>query len=461
MKENNKDKNFKVYMHTSPNNKRYIGITSQRPKRRWGKDGYGYVGNGYFYRAIQKYGWDNFQHEILFDGLTKEEAEQKEIELIAFYDSTDPSKGFNITAGGGYNFNIVLKPVKQYTLDGIFIKEYECIQDASEETGINKGNISLCCNNDRKTTGGYIWRFLDDDLTEEHLAWCNHNGHSDHWTPVCQYSKNGYFIQKYENLTLAGLAVNLDPAMIMACCKGIIKFAANFIWRYANEELTQQHIDWCNDGKGEKISVLQYSKTHDFIERFEGIKLAGRLTGINPTSIVRCCKGLQKTAGDFIWKYEFQDLTQNTKSKMYNPVDQYSMSGEFIKTYIHPTEAMLQTGVNFTTIINCCKGEQRKSGGFIWRYHEDKLTEEYVKWCNEIHVQETKKSVIQYSLNGDFIKEWESLTSIKNELVFDISAISRCCKGKQNFAYGFLWRFASDIQDPTATLFSATLPQEI
>lgn len=56
--------------------------------------------NNHFYNAIQKYGWNNFKHEILYTGLTKEEAEQKEIELIAHYDSTDRSKGFNISHGG-------------------------------------------------------------------------------------------------------------------------------------------------------------------------------------------------------------------------------------------------------------------------------------------------------------------------------------------------------------------------
>ena len=453
MEENKiKDKCFTVYMHTSPNGKRYIGITCQRPVRRWGGNGYGYIDNTYFWRAIQKYGWDNFQHEILFEGLTKEEAEQKEIELIAFYDSTNPSKGYNITTGGGYVFNIMLMPVKQYTLDGTFVKEYECIKDASEETGINKGNISLCCNNERKTTGGFIWRFSDDELTKEHLDWINHNGHSDHWIPVCQYSKNGNFIKRYESLTLAGLAVNLDAATIMACCKGVIKFAADFIWRYADEELTQQHIDWCNDGYGRKLSVLQYSLSHDFLERFDGVKNAGRLTGTNPASIVRCCKGLQKTAGGFIWEYEFPNLVYDTKPRIDNPVDQYSMDGEFIKTYMHPMEATTETGISDVTIINCCKDKQRKSGGFIWRYHGEKLTEEYVRWCNEVCVQGTK-SVIQYSLNGEFIKEWKSLTSIKNELGFDISAISRCCTGKQKFAYGFLWKFASEISDPATPLF--------
>lgn len=93
------ENNYCVYKHTSPSNKVYIGITSQKPEKRW-KNGYGYSRNTYFSRAIQKYGWDNFTHEILFTGLTKEEAEKKEIELIAFYKSTNKDFGYNIDNGG-------------------------------------------------------------------------------------------------------------------------------------------------------------------------------------------------------------------------------------------------------------------------------------------------------------------------------------------------------------------------
>ncbi len=88
-----------VYKHTSPSGKVYIGITCQNPTKRW-SGGRGYQHNDYFYRAILKYGWENFTHEILFDGLSKEEACSREMELIKLYDSTDPSKGYNISIGG-------------------------------------------------------------------------------------------------------------------------------------------------------------------------------------------------------------------------------------------------------------------------------------------------------------------------------------------------------------------------
>ena len=87
-------------MHTSPSNKKYIGVTSQKPERRWRKNGTGYKDHIYFWRAIQKYGWDNFEHDILYANLTKEEAEQKEVELIAYYNSNNIGFGYNMSIGG-------------------------------------------------------------------------------------------------------------------------------------------------------------------------------------------------------------------------------------------------------------------------------------------------------------------------------------------------------------------------
>lgn len=89
-----------VYKHTSPSGKVYIGITRDAPQKRW-KGGNGYANNNHFFRAIKKYGWPAFQHEILAEGLTEAEATRKEKELIAYYDSTNPSKGYNRDPGGG------------------------------------------------------------------------------------------------------------------------------------------------------------------------------------------------------------------------------------------------------------------------------------------------------------------------------------------------------------------------
>lgn len=96
----NDNKKYIVYIHTSPNNKKYVGITSAKnPKRRW-KGGYGYYKNKYFYRAIKKYGWNNFDHQIISDDLCKEDACKMEIELIKKYNTRNPTYGYNSSIGG-------------------------------------------------------------------------------------------------------------------------------------------------------------------------------------------------------------------------------------------------------------------------------------------------------------------------------------------------------------------------
>ena len=93
------DRNYYVYKHTSPSGKVYIGITQQEPKKRW-LGGLGYQKQEHFWNAIQKYGWDNFKHEILFSGLSKNEAEDKEKYLIKRYNSCNRENGYNQDLGG-------------------------------------------------------------------------------------------------------------------------------------------------------------------------------------------------------------------------------------------------------------------------------------------------------------------------------------------------------------------------
>ena len=93
-------KDYCVYCHTNKKDgKRYIGITCQKPENRWRK-GDGYRNNPYFSRAIKKFGWEGFVHEILYTDLSKEDAEKIEIRLIAKYKTTNNSYGYNIENGG-------------------------------------------------------------------------------------------------------------------------------------------------------------------------------------------------------------------------------------------------------------------------------------------------------------------------------------------------------------------------
>lgn len=93
--------NYYVYIHINKiNNKKYIGITKQKPGTRWGHNGRNYYNSPVFYNAICKYGWENFDHKIYKEGLSKEEACNIEKELIASLKTQDREFGYNILEGG-------------------------------------------------------------------------------------------------------------------------------------------------------------------------------------------------------------------------------------------------------------------------------------------------------------------------------------------------------------------------
>ena len=91
-------KKFYVYIHTCPNGKKYVGITTTDPKDRWRK-GEGYKSNKHFYSAIQKYKWDNIEHQV-FEVDTKEEMFFLEKYFISYYQTNNRDFGYNKSIGG-------------------------------------------------------------------------------------------------------------------------------------------------------------------------------------------------------------------------------------------------------------------------------------------------------------------------------------------------------------------------
>ena len=66
------ENNYSVYQHVTPDNMYYFGQT-QNIERRWRNNGAGYKGTA-LYPYIEKYGWDNIQHIVLFRDQTRENA---------------------------------------------------------------------------------------------------------------------------------------------------------------------------------------------------------------------------------------------------------------------------------------------------------------------------------------------------------------------------------------------------
>jgi group I intron endonuclease len=125
------NKDYCIYKHQCKlNGQIYIGQTCQNISRRW-RNGEGYKQNIYFYSAIQKYGWENFTHEILETNLNREEANEKEKYWIKYYKSNQKGYGYNLTDGGE---NIIYSQLSKDKMSKSAIKRFENTEEREKQS---------------------------------------------------------------------------------------------------------------------------------------------------------------------------------------------------------------------------------------------------------------------------------------------------------------------------------------
>lgn len=166
------DRTYCVYIHTNLlNRKKYIGITCRPPEVRW-NHGRGYYSNSYFWRAIEKDGWDNFSHEIVAEGLIQRDAHQLEVELIQFYKTTDSNFGYNHSCGGEGGARYLVEADKIAARKRTYQKQYEKIKQdtdkyknylsANKEIHKNKYHDPLTHDQMRERLNGYKRQYRQD-----------------------------------------------------------------------------------------------------------------------------------------------------------------------------------------------------------------------------------------------------------------------------------------------------------
>ncbi|MCR4663785.1 MAG: GIY-YIG nuclease family protein [Paludibacteraceae bacterium] len=211
-------KSYTVYIHRFPNNKVYIGITSQKPERRW-RNGTGYNNKqDLMKRAIEKYGWNNIEHKILFAGLMKEEAEKIEKLLIAGYKSNNKNYGYNVESGGEISKELSEETKEKLRIANLGKKHSpETLKKMSES---RKGKRKLTEEQIKKMRAGRKYQFD---------VW-NKGKTIDTGKPVGQFTKEGKLVKKYINGREAILKTGISH--IHSACLGKRKSAGGYIWKY-------------------------------------------------------------------------------------------------------------------------------------------------------------------------------------------------------------------------------------
>lgn len=205
------------------NHKVYIGQSIEIEKR-WQKH-LNTKDNFVIHKALQKYGKEHFSFQII-EECDLLDLDNKEQYWINYYNSLIPN-GYNMIQGGSNGAGFAKgKKVLQYTLDGIFIKEYNSANQASNQTGICHSDICKCCRGDTPRAGKYQWKYSGDNKEIKPIKIRTDFS-------VLQIDKNtNEIIKEFSSLKEASEQTHIAKSIICKVCNGKGKTAGGFKWKY-------------------------------------------------------------------------------------------------------------------------------------------------------------------------------------------------------------------------------------
>lgn len=140
-------------------------------------------------------------------------------------------------------------------------------------------------------------------------------------------------------------------------------------------------------------------------------------------------KGGDGTVGLKRSKEQIQFLKDLLSKKVY----QRELDGTFIKEWNGLREIERTTGFHRQCITACCHKKMFQAYGYLWSFDKDYIAKKQRR--------KNCKTVYQYDLDGNFIREWESLVKIEKEYGYSKNNISHCCLGEVPSSYGYIWSY--------------------
>lgn len=222
-----------IYLVTNKvNGKKYVGQTIRPVLERW-RDHCRLDKGNYFHRAIQKYGSDNFEIQIIDTATSGEELDEKEIYWIQKLNTLVP-RGYNIKPGGNVGMRGRyggLSPrsrlIYQFDRDGRMVNGYWGAVEASERTGISETMIYRALKSDgSRLAGGCMWMYADEFTPQKCAEKIDNYSGQKRNTVLC--IETG---ERFESMTEAAEKYGTYPCSISACCGGKLKTTAGYHWK--------------------------------------------------------------------------------------------------------------------------------------------------------------------------------------------------------------------------------------
>ncbi len=313
---------YTVYRHISPNGKSYIGITRQDPKRRF-QNGYGYHTQPAFSRAINKYGWDNFTHEVLESNLTEQEAFAREKYYInEVYHSIAPN-GYNSREGGINGRNLVT-PIIQYYMDKP-VNFFEGITEASKKLGVAQKTIKMHCGKENAIDGYYFEQLApiaphnisaDDlelvnpkhyvikDIVAEYTRQKVLARNKKTAKAVNKYSPDGKYICTFPSLAEARKSISGSDGGAIAAAVNPNRqgdIAYGYMWKFDSGDHSDiEPIKYKHQKRIKKVD----KKTGKVISEYKSMTIAAKELGIHISHIKKACEGFEDISNEYYLQYK-------------------------------------------------------------------------------------------------------------------------------------------------------------
>lgn len=221
----------------------------------------------------------------------------------------------------------LVKKIVEYTIDGVFVRAYDNAKEASIATGISSSYILNICLGKKYLrtspfTGNKIFLFRGDDIAERLKAIKaqdeerkKKSQHASTSIEVCEYTLNGKFLFKWPNIKTVSNTYHITHDRVKGICEGKYLFHDKRIFLYPDGNIKQ------------RVAEV---------------------------------------------KEELYRLSQ--KRPKYREVDEYTLEGKYVKSYICASAASRELGIHVSCITRCCNGFDKHRGNcytangriFLW-----------------------------------------------------------------------------------------------
>lgn len=258
------------------NNKTYFGITTDFNRRMRDHKNRTIDDNRKLYNSINKYGWKNFDKEIVEVVYCRTEVFELEKFYIEEFDTF--KNGLNSTPGGEGNGirgdNVCAVKVRSYNIRTEEERVYDCLLDAADECDVTANAISKVICGRVKRTGEYMFQRYDDldphkpfdpsmvlTLAEVRKKTAKAMRESRKLAVIGTH-KSGYTLE-FEAISDVRESLGIDSSHVSECCRGTRGYVGDYTWRYKDDILHTKYPRWILSKTGAPSDGKVYRLLHD------------------------------------------------------------------------------------------------------------------------------------------------------------------------------------------------------